>query len=345
MKTHLGLVLLFLFPGMLSAQEFFEGIPRDTSFTVWSAYRQEIQKYPRIRIVPLVIPAGIVVKQDIVYSVLSDTPYGRRELHLDIYRPDNRLAYPALLMIHGGGWNSGDRSMEAPMAAALATRGYVCIPVEYRLSPEALYPAAIYDVKAAIRWVRAHAADLGIDPNRIAVSGDSAGGLLADLAGATNGNPHYEGEGGYSHIPSTVQAVVDLDGVADLAVPARTERARKAREAGRELPGDARWLGGTYEESPAVWQAVSPARQLSLASAPVCFINSSNRDHPGLTVQVGRMKALDIPYELHTIPDTPHPFWLFDPWFGPTIELMAAFLCKTFGSDLSSSPPHSAVKP
>ncbi len=330
MKNCLWLVLSLILPGTLLAQERFEKIPRDTSFTVWSAYRQEVQKYPAIRIVPPVIQAGVIAEYNIVYSSLPDTPYGPRKLHLDIFRPANGDTCPALLMVHGGGWSSGDRSMEEPMAVALAARGYVCIPVEYRLSPEALYPAAIYDVKSAIRWVRAHAADYGIDPQRIAISGESAGGLLADLAGATNGNPHYEGEGGYPHMPSTVQAVVDLDGVADLTVPARTERARKAREAGQELPSDARWLGSTYEENPAVWQAVSPARQLSPASAPVCFINSSNRDHPGLAAQIGRMKALNIPYELHAIPDTPHPFWLFDPWFGPTVELMGTFLDNTF---------------
>ena len=150
---------------------------------------KKIRKYHPEAVLALPeLPAGVREYRDVVYSTLPKTPYGRRDLHVDIFRPDDEKIYPALLMIHGGGWNSGDKSLQVPMAQQIAKNGYVTIPVEYRLIPEAVYPAGLHDVKTAIRWVRAHAAEYGIDPDRIAVSGCSAGAQLATLAGVTNGS-------------------------------------------------------------------------------------------------------------------------------------------------------------
>jgi BD-FAE len=85
--------------------------------------------------------------------------------------------------------------------------------VEYRLSPEALYPAAVNDVKAAVRWMRAHATEYRIDTTRIAVSGCSAGGQIAALVGTTNGEKHFEGIGSNADRSSLVQAIIDMDGI------------------------------------------------------------------------------------------------------------------------------------
>jgi len=96
-------------------------------------------------------------------------------------------------MIHGGGWKSGSKEMQIPLAQQISARGYVTVCVEYRLSPEALYPAAVHDIKAAIRFLRAHAEEYGIDPGKIAVSGCSAGGHLAALAGMTEHIRKFDG--------------------------------------------------------------------------------------------------------------------------------------------------------
>lgn len=133
---------------------------------------------------------------------------------LDVYVPDVPTPpRPAMVWIHGGGWYSGDKS--APPGMGLLLRGYVVASINYRLSTEAVFPAQIFDCKAAIRFLRAHARELDIDPSHIGVWGDSAGGQLAALMGATNGRTEYEGSEGNPSISSAVQAVCDWFGPTD----------------------------------------------------------------------------------------------------------------------------------
>lgn len=114
-------------------------------------------------------------------EVLRDIRYATHDggsLALDVYRPKGAKALPAVIWIHGGGWRSGSRA-EAANIEALAARGFVGVSVDHRYSTEAPFPAAVEDVKAAVRWVRAHAAEYGADPDRIGVWGASSGGHLA----------------------------------------------------------------------------------------------------------------------------------------------------------------------
>src|SRR6185503_5206334 len=115
------------------------------------------------------------IEKNIVFGKAGST-----DLHLDIYRPpsgtEKRMA---TIHIHGGGFTAGSKDTLADRVAPFAALGYVAIPVQYRLAGEAKWPAQIDDVKAAIRWTRANAGMLGINPDRIAIVGYSAGGLLA----------------------------------------------------------------------------------------------------------------------------------------------------------------------
>jgi acetyl esterase/lipase len=129
---------------------------------------------------------GVVGTPDLVYSVLP----GFRPLHLDLYRlsaDSQKHPKPLVVYVHGGGWfgghtrQSGAFSSWPNVLASLAARGYVIASVEYRLSSEARFPAAVQDVKAAIRWLRAHAEQYGIDKRRVLIWGASAGGQLAAL--------------------------------------------------------------------------------------------------------------------------------------------------------------------
>ena len=128
---------------------------RDTSFTVQSTATKIQKQFPFTQIADPPVPNGARVYENLVYSTV-----GKRDLRLDIIVPAAGVhkLHPAVVLIHGGGWRSGDRSQTIPMARRIAGSGYVAVAVEYRLSPEALYPAAVHDLKASIRWLRAHAA-------------------------------------------------------------------------------------------------------------------------------------------------------------------------------------------
>ncbi|MCW3106865.1 MAG: lipoprotein [Segetibacter sp.] len=297
-----------------------KAMPRDTSFTVYSAFAKERKKYPQIEIAQPASPKGVLSKQNVVYSLASQRP-----LHADIFYPAKKRknGYPGVIMIFGGGWKSGDKSQNVPMAQQLAANGYVAVTIEYRLSLEAQYPAAVHDVKAAIRWLRANAAKYKVDVNKIATLGMSAGGQLAALVGTTNGNEKLEGTGGHSKYSSNVQAIVDIDGILAFKHPESAE-GKVAAE----------WLGGTYEEKPQIWEDASALTHAGKNTPPILFINSSlPRFHAGREDLIKKLNGYGIYSEVHTIPDTPHPFWLFHPWFQPTVNYTVEFLNKVFAGN------------
>ena len=265
-------------------------------------------------------PAGVRDQPGLVYA-----KYGTREMHLDLFQPSGKGPFPAVILVHGGAWITGNHAMENPFAMELARRGYVAATVEYRLSNEAKYPAQIHDLKASIRWLRANAARYHIDPNRIAAVGASAGGHLVALLGATNGMPNFEGEGGNPKVSSAVQSVVDIDGPATFIDPGNIEKEKKG-----PFDTNTRLIGGTFEEKPDVWREASPITHVNRKSAPVLFINSSSyRPFQQREEMSAKLKALGIVSEIVVIPDTPHPFWLFHPWFDATVQYVDEFLQKT----------------
>lgn len=319
-----SIILLCICASMVQAQNIvIDSIPRDTSFTVYSAYTKELKKRPYIGIAKPQLPENVKAIENIPYS----NPSPNRNLNLNIYRPDDECRYPALLMVHGGGWSSGSLSMQIPMAQQIAAKGYVTIPVEYRLSPEALYPASVYDLKTAVRWVRANAEEYGIDTTKIAISGCSSGGHLAMLIGMTNFQAVYEGNGEYAEYQSNVHAVINIDGISDFS----TDELDAARESlsKNKIPASIKWLGATYEEDKNRWEEASPVNNITADSAPVCFINSSiPRFHGGRDEAIQKLSAYNIYSEVYTLDDTPHPFWLFHPWFESTVSYTVDFLDK-----------------
>ncbi len=111
---------------------------------------------------------------------------GGRELKADVFLPPAPVANRAgVLLIHGGGWQRGDRTQLRGYGILLGRAGYTCVACEYRLAPDAKWPAQIDDVRAAYDWMRTHAGELGIDVERIAVEGNSAGGHLSLMLAAT----------------------------------------------------------------------------------------------------------------------------------------------------------------
>jgi pectinesterase len=296
---------------------------RDTSFTVFSTFTKERQKFPFIEIANPPLHDSIIIDSNLVYA-----EYGKRKLRLNIFYPKDKLQkYPAVILVHGGGWRSGDKSQQLPMAQEIASAGFVTAAVEYRLSPEAKYPAAIADLKSAVRWLRANEYKYNIDTNKIAALGCSSGGHLVSMLGVTNQNPKYDTFGSFFEQSSDIQAVIDIDGILDFTDPAES-----GKDNDPEKPSVGKlWLGYFFKENPEIWREASPINYVDENSPPFLFINSSiSRFHAGRDILVDKLKKYGTYSEIHPFPDTPHPFWFFHPWFDPTVELVVNFLNRVF---------------
>jgi len=150
------------------------------------------------------------VHEDIPYNIL-----GKRALVLDLYvpkTPPKSKAYPVLMFFHGGGWLGGHHYSNRAVAISMAKKSFATVVVEYRLGVEAIFPAAVWDGKAAVRWVRKHADRYHLDTNMILVSGGSAGGNIAGLVGVTKSDPRFEGDGNHKEHSSEVHGVIAYDG-------------------------------------------------------------------------------------------------------------------------------------
>ncbi len=291
---------------------------RDTSYTLRSAYENIRKDFPMVRPIHPELPKGVRAHQHVVYARI-----GARELHLDIFYPAQKRknGYSGVMLIHGGGWRSGSKEMEVPMAQQLAGKGYVAVAVEYRLSPEAQYPAGIHDLKAAIRWLRAHASEYGLDTTQIAAYGCSSGAQMASFLGTTNGMAQFEGAEGYPEHSSSVQAVLNIDGIVSFAHP---EAAAEGVMAGE-------WLGGSREENWKNWVEASPLEHANAQTPPFLFVNCIiPRFHAGRDDLLRILNQAGTYNKVYTIPDSTHSFWTVHPWFELTLEYSTAFLRKVF---------------
>jgi acetyl esterase/lipase len=321
LRSSLVALLLLAFAGPARAQQ--RAAPRDTSFTVHSAYVKALKQHPDISIAHPPVPVGLRSHRDVTYATLP----GGRQLKLDVFYPRarRRQRFPAVLIIHGGGWRSGDRSQHVPLAQQLAAKGYVTVTAEYRLATEARYPAAVQDLKTAIRWLRASAKVYPVDTTRIAVWGFSAGGQLAALIGTTNGARLFETDQ-YASRSSSVQAIIDADGILAFIHPESGEGDdRKSTSAATY------WFGSPKTEHPELWEQASALSHVNVQTPPILFINSGvDRMHAGRDDMRRQLTALGIYTEVQRFADAPHPFVLFNPWFEPTLQYTADFLQRVF---------------
>ncbi len=288
---------------------------RDSAYTREGELERMRKHYPEIRLVRE--PAGSpLINRDMVYRVVDGVV-----LAGDFYRSaKNGGRVPGVLVVHGGGWRSGDKAQLGGLAHRLALAGYACFAINYRLSTQALYPAAVHDVKAALQWMKANADSLGIDPANIAVLGFSAGGQLAALVGATAD----EGE---------VQAIVDIDGILAFIHPESGEgNDAKSKSAATY------WFGYTKTERPDVWHEASALTHVSQRTPPTLFINSSvDRMHAGRDDFIRVLDQWGIYHETKVFADAPHAFCLFEPWFTPTLDVVVGFLGTVFNASSATS--------
>ena len=215
------------------------------------------------------------------HRVLRNIEYANVDgvsLRLDLYLPKRPNApVPLVLWVHGGAWRAGDK---APTRAP-GTLGdaYAVASVNYRLSDEALFPAQIHDVKAAVRFLRGNADRFGLDPDRFGAWGSSAGGHLVALLGTSCGVPELEGDlGDHLDRSSCVQAVCDFFGPTDFS----TLLEQRGEETRRPMPED-QLIGGSVEENVELATSASPAAYIDATDPPFLIMHGS--DDPTVPVQ------------------------------------------------------------
>jgi len=304
------LVLLFVCQGIIA-----QGYSIDTSYTVKSTYVKLIKKYPFIKIAEANKGEDHVQIENIVYYKEK-----KRALHLDAFFNKKEKNNPGVIMIHGGGWKSGNKNQMQVLAQEITSKGYSCFAIEYRLSLEAKYPQAIYDVKNAIKFIKDNAKRFHVDPDKIAVLGCSSGGQMAALIGTTNGDLVFEEAKYKSKSSSKVQAIIDVDGILAFKHPESEEGEMAAF-----------WLNGTYEENPENWKQASALSHVDKNTPPTLFINSSfDRFHAGRDDMIAILNQNKIYNEVKTIKNSPHSFWFFQPWLDETVEYTTQFLNRIF---------------
>lgn len=215
----------------------------------------------------------VTLTRDIVYG-----NSGGVELKLDLARPvSSDQPLPAVVLIHGGGWQMGDKSGFETIIEQFASFGYVAVSVGYRLAPEHPWPAQIEDVKCAVRYLRANAAQYGIDPEKFAAAGHSAGAHLALLLGLMNPEDGFEGQKSNTGLSSKVQAVVNVAGPTDLrrwrALPEAQAEAKAAT--GKDFEDVLADFAGTVDRTAPVIAQASPVTYIDAGDPPVCSFHGS----------------------------------------------------------------------
>lgn len=265
---------------------------------------------------PLKVPDNVEMKKDIVYA-----RGGERDLKLDLFLPKGgEGARPGIVFIHGGGWQGGNRGQFHRQAAYLASKGYVGACIEYRLSGEAKFPAAVEDCKAAVRWLRAGTRDLRVDPDRIAVAGGSAGGHLAALLGTTAGMKDLEGQGGHAEQSSRVHLVVAFNGVFDLEAAGKSGRASTTIE---------KFLGAAFSAKPELYRKASPMAHVDRSDPPFLFLHAADDTTVPIAQSKDMKKKLEevgVKGELYEVDKGGHGFFNRAPHFEPALQRMEAFL-------------------
>jgi acetyl esterase/lipase len=243
-----------------------------------------------------------------IYHNLEYARVGEKALLLDLYLPEEPAgALPVVIWVHGGAWRQGNK--EYPPTERLTAGGFAVASISYRLSQEAIFPAQIHDCKAAVRWLRAHAARYRLDPERFGAWGSSAGGHLVALLGASGGVAELEGTvGGNLEHSSRVQAVCDYFGPTDFL-----QQIGQPGDIDRSLPDapEAQLVGGPLRERQGVVRQANPITYVSPDNPPFLLLQGDCDRSVPLNQSVLLHEALTaagVPSTLHVIEGAGHGF-------------------------------------
>jgi acetyl esterase/lipase len=280
-------------------------------------------------------PSGVRIIHAIEYAVVE----GYRPLQIDLYLPpigSTTDAFPAIVFIHGGGWRVGTRRRfgrafrpwDPTPLEKMALAGFVVACVDYRLSGEAIFPAQLHDIKAAVRWIRAHALDINIDPDRIVSWGESAGGHLSLMVGLTGNRPDLEGNIG-EHLDQRTDVCATIGWYGHTDFLRVTEHQLASSEVDHHAPDsyESLMLGGPIPTRAELASFASPINYVH-ADAPPIQIHHGDADK---LVPLGQseilahaLEELEAEVELVILPGTDH-FWIGAPDINAIFEASLAF--------------------
>ncbi len=239
------------------------------------------------------VPNDILEIKNIEYKNVDSI-----SLQLDLYKLKNlQNPAPVMIFIHGGAWRTGKRSDYLPYLIDYAKKGYITITVSYRLIKAAIFPAAVQDVNCAVRWIRDHAEEYGIDPDRMALIGGSAGGHLAMMVGYAGDEPMFN-KNCQDEKSSKVKAIINLYGPTDLTTPYSIST-YQAKD----------FIGSSYDEHPELYNLASPKTFITPDDPPTLTFHGTIDS----LVPVSQADSLDIwlsrvgvPHDYHRLKGWPH---------------------------------------
>ena len=265
---------------------------------------------------PIATESEFDVREKIVYSTVAD-----RELLLDAFVPKDDGLHPAVLVVHGGAWRSGDRKQLRGYANALAKRGFVCFAIDYRLAPKDKFPAQIEDCREAVKWIRANSAEYNVDPNKLGAIGYSAGGHLVCLL-ATTGEAPSEMNG---NVDTRIQAVAAGGAPTDF----------------RAFPDNGKWaeywMGGDLKTQPDRFHDASATAFVDKDDPPVFFFNGT--DDKLVPIEWSRscfeaLKSKGVKTEMHVIDGAGHLTAAMNP---VALDKAYSFLQKELQADVPAA--------
>lgn len=295
--------------------------PVDDSYTVAQRFADYRTRYPGIRL-PVVAPrTGQTMAFDLAYKRA-----GERDLHIDVFSPaPSTRRNQGLVLVHGGAWRSGSKAHFYALANLLAQRGITVFLPEYRLAPEARYPAGMDDIRDALAWAQRHAQEYGVASDRVAVGGASSGGQMASLLAFRDTAAPLAGR-------VDPNALIDLDGVLDPTTPL----ALKYENAAGSTSPLAQWLGGSFEQASDRWHEASAARYAGPHSPPTLIVSSGTpRFTAGREEVLATLARYRVRTATYSFSNAPHDVWLFEPYLTPVVNQIDGFL-RVVASDRGS---------
>jgi acetyl esterase/lipase len=268
------------------------------------------------------VPDNVLFRPKVVFGLVNS-----RALTADVFTPKEipSSPRPAIVFLHGGSWMFGNPSQFHFHSSRLASKyRFFAVSVDYRMSSEAQFPAALQDAKCAIRWVRSQVEELNIDPNQVAVGGGSAGGHLSSMVATTAGVEEYEGDGGNEGFSSHADLMISFNGEFDMWDLVEKRSLIDAME---------KFIGGTPEEVPEKYDELSSIKRIHKDVPPTLLLHGTEDkcvSHEQSIAFCNRLREVGVHAEIEIYEGKPHAWFNNEPDRTITTKRMEEFIVSQF---------------